>query len=159
MSVSWWSPRKRRVGFSAGRSLVLLAALAGLFAMHGMSDHGMSHGNMADGVLSSSNAHLAMSPVSPMSPMAVGASAVAAGAVEAASEAASEAVPDAGMALAMGLCLAVLAGVVVLLLGASGRWWSAGLVRAILARPRAWSPAGARDPDPPDLFALSIQRC
>ncbi|HCB07328.1 MAG TPA: DUF6153 family protein [Nocardioides sp.] len=120
----------------------MLAALAGLFAMHGLSEHGTSgHGYMED------MPTLAMS--------AVEHNATAVGALDQ-----LDAIVSAPMEHnmgSMGLCLAVL-GVALLL-------W---LLR-ITNKQRAWLyrfrtfvtaiPALARAPDPPDLYQLSIQRC
>ncbi len=66
---------------------------------------------------------------------------------------------DDGDASLAGLCLAVLAIALLGLfwLGRSARWrWVGGGVTG--RRAVVW-PAVIRDRDPPDLFALSIQRC
>jgi hypothetical protein len=129
-----------------GRLFVLLAALAGLFAMHGMSDHGTA----GPGELTAqSSAHASMDlPTS----MNVGMH------QEHGSEPPSQPQHGHDMGLA-GLCLAVLIAVLAfgVVLGrlryrALGAWL-----------PRAYAGllgfARERVPKPPDLFALSIQRC
>ena len=130
---------QRTIGSSIGRAAVLLAALAGLFAMHGLSEHGMASHTAIDAPMStmtgSSDPH-------PTANLRVG--------------------PHLGTTLgdvgtAMGICLAVLL--------AAGMWWQrraaerriirlSGLlaVTSVIA-------ARARAPDPPDLIRLSIQLC
>lgn len=79
-------------------------------------------------------------------------------------EAAGEVAPRSGAAkelldaAAAGICLAVLAGVALLLLRRV-RSWSGEVLRSLLSRAQLVLVFPARDPDPPDLFALSIQRC
>lgn len=137
----------RPIGHSVGRGLVLLAALAGLFAMHGLSDHGLGGPAVVTGD-------------APMV-MAHGGEAMAAPTLTAsAPHAPAEQPSHHGHGLEMaGLCLAVL--VAGLLIG-----WS---LRLVLRRPlSAWRPAARRlrpilawlaPSRPPDLLALSIQRC
>jgi Family of unknown function (DUF6153) len=136
---------------SAGRLLVLLASLAGIFAMHGMSDHGMAGPSE---VASTHGTRLSM-------PMPAAAADMAkAGAGPAAHSDSPPQLPIGGhdMGLA-GLCLAVLVAVLML---------SSALRRRIRHAVRAGVPpwpagiagaARARAPTPPDLFALSVQRC
>lgn len=160
---------RRRAGLPGARLLVLLAALAGLFAMHGMSDHGTmghdspeTHGPAT--ATAPTGAHAG--PVAGAHDGAFESAGIttevvteAAGAVAIAAEtvAAGDAL-DAGMHLAMGLCLAILAGAAVLALRRL-RTWSYPLTRITRNAGKALLNTRARDPDPPDLHALSIQRC
>ena len=136
----------RATGVSVGRALIMLAALAGLFSMHGLSNHGMTgHGSM-DQVAASSlptamDAHTSprsvMDDVSQLSPG------------QFVSPDMSGAMTDA--------CLAVLLAV--------GLWWaqrSRSHIQTWLSG--SWQlattiRARARAPDPPSLIRLSIQRC
>lgn len=168
----------RRAGSSGARLLVLLAALAGLFAMHGMSDHGTTHHG-------SSPTHQASQAVPAMqgtqwiqaATMAAhtASAAPAAGLHRAVHESADDReimsdlvatakvaatgdVLDDGLHVAMGLCLAILAAAVALALRRL-RTWAHPLTPALLDTLQRLLPARARAPDPPDLHALSIQRC
>ena len=130
--------------------MVLLAALAGLFAMHGMSDHGTAG---PSDLVSAHAAHLSM-------PMPVAEHDVAHTPAGPAVRSDSPYPPMGGhdMGLA-GLCLAVLVVVLVLSSALQTR-----LRSSVLTGLTAWSArnagvARARAPSPPDLFALSIQRC
>ena len=125
---------------SSVRVWVLLVALAGLFAMHGLSDHGMAGPSDVAGVVTAHAAHESM-------------------AVPAAGEAEPEPEPAGGHDMGMGgICLAVL--IAALLLGVA-------LWRSTRAAAASWPPqwlarlgsSAQRAPRPPDLFALSIQRC
>ena len=126
---------------SAVRVWVLLAALAGLFAMHGLSDHGMAGSSDVAGVVTAHAAHESM-------------------AVPAAGEAEPEPEPAGGHDMGMGgVCLAVL--IAALLLGVA--FWLRTRA-AVASRPPHGlagliSSARMHVPRPPDLFALSIQRC
>lgn len=127
------------------RVFVLLATLAGLFAMHGMSDHGT--GAHADPASDSHAAHAAMSTLPEGSEVATRSVAP----VDWGSSGHSE------MDM-VGLCLAILAGALLVVALARVR-----LVRALDSLlPRAASPrwrVAGRDRDPPSLISLSIQRC
>lgn len=116
----------------------LLLALSGLFAMHGLSDHG------ATGHLEPAGGHA-------MERATVGTLVGAAGA------AATSDSPSSHLMGMAGLCLAVLV---------AGLWWAATSLRVGWRSGRAHVPprltrpqARARAPDPPDLYRLSIQRC
>lgn len=148
MSCTGWRSTGRFAGRSAGRLLVLVAALASLFAMHGLSEHGVMHHDMAS---MSSMTTDAMSAVS-IAPIEDTAAETLAAAVDASSRALDQ---DGGMAMA--LCLAILSGLVVLLLRSRGLRTGA-LLRLVTepAETMAWT---SRDTDPPDLLVLSIQRC
>lgn len=143
-SSSRYRPSARR---SAGRLLVLLAALAGLFVMHGMSDHGAAGpGELSATTLS---AHVSMD-----APTTIG------GGVDHERGSTAPAQPSHGHDLGIaGLCLAVL--IVVLAVGvALGRQRYRAL-GAWLPRAHAGLLGFARErvPRPPDLVGLSIQRC
>jgi hypothetical protein len=155
--------RRRAPVSVVGRWLLLLAALGGLLAMHGLSDHGIG---AAVAVPSSGVA----APVTAMSP----------GTHDARSHPGThdgtEAVPSretSGGAsghhrggqhseLVVGMCLAVLAAG--LLLGVAA-WRTCRFVRlrhatsaqALAAAAALW--VRAHGPAPPDLRVLSIQRC
>ena len=140
--------RLQPLGTSVGRVLIMIVALAGLFAMHGLSDHGMGG---PDAVVEVG-----------ASPMTHGSDAMTVagrGSGMAADSPGQQPMQNHhGMGLAA-LCLAVL--VAVLLVGLSV--WRRGLrplsvwlphwrpTLLVLARPGALRP--------PDLLALSIQRC
>ncbi len=139
-------------GTSVGRVLVMVAALAGQFAMHGLADHGMGGPDAAVALdVSTSMAHGsdAMTVAGHGSGMAT----------EAAESPGRQPMQDDHDMGLVGLCLAVL--LVVLLIGLSV--WRRGLRplsgwmprwrpnRLVLARPGPMRP--------PDLVALSIQRC
>jgi hypothetical protein len=137
-----------RIGASTGRLLVLLAALGGVFAMHGMSDHGT--GGLGDQIAASSTSSHTMS--------------ISATVVDGERDIRLEvpAAPrpghDHGNEV-VGLCLAVLVAVVLLCVGLR-RWVHLDLsvcldrVRGSLTR------FGVQHvPRPPDLLALSIRRC
>ncbi len=123
------------------RPLLLLVALVGLFAMHGLSDHGASaHVSVAPAESSmSGHSMAAMSSEAP----AVGAEDDPAGHSE--------------LALA-GLCLAILVAAV-LGFGFARRRVMAYLGMWAPRLTRAWPRLPGRDRDPPDLIRLSIQRC
>jgi hypothetical protein len=134
---------------------MLLIALSGLFAMHGMSDHGvMRHGGLPHGDIMSAGASMAEPHAEPLPTGAAAIVLEAAGQVAPRSGAAKELLD----AAAAGSCLAVLAGVALLLLRRV-RSWSGEVLRSLLSRAQLVLVLPARDPDPPDLFALSIQRC
>ena len=135
-----------------GQLLVLLASLAGIFAMHGMSDHGTAG---PSGVAASHvAAHLSM-PLPAAPPDTARA--------QAGPAAYSDSPPrqpigghDMGLA---GICLAVLVAVLML----SSALWRR-LPRTMCAGLPPWparqaAVGRARAPTPPDLFALCIHRC
>jgi Family of unknown function (DUF6153) len=120
--------------------------LAGLFGMHGLDGHD------AVALGSVSQAATAGMPMSPPAAQPV---------IGGQSQPQIEAVSGAGgMDMGMAaMCIAILAGALIallrLLLGARVRpllWVLARQARAVLRHP-------GRDPDPPSLIALSIQRC
>lgn len=141
--------RRERPCVQAGRLVALLVALAGLFAMHGLSDHG------ASGRLEAAGASMVMAHGT-MLTGAVLAGHDAGGLGPPAASGLSSDGHEMGMA---GMCLAVLA--VVLLLIPTRSWRSlAGSLWAVGERSvAAVSHALARSPDPPDLILLSIHRC
>jgi hypothetical protein len=149
------TPGARRLGrplrVSVGRLLVLLVSLAGLFAMHGMSDHGTAGPSE---VASTQVVHLTM----PMPEIAPGGAKALAGPAAHTESPPQQPIGGHDMGLA-GLCLAVLVAVLLL---------SSGLLRRLRHAVRTGTPAWparivgvarARAPTPPDLFALSVQRC
>ena len=148
-----------RSGTTARRALWfggLLVLLAGIVGMHGLNTHagGMDpaahaivlHDASAAAVASSGHEAMAAA-VNEMSGPAV---TLAASAV-----AAAESGMDAGMA---GMCMAVLALALTVLLRMLGTAPALPLYRLAGAPVRRLAPH-ARDPDPPSLIHLSIQRC
>lgn len=113
------------------RALVTLVALAGLFAMHGLADHGVAGHGMAPTAHHAMSAGAGHGDPTPAAPATHG---------------------------TVELCLALLALVLLLLLGhRPGAERRTTLLPAVSTRWRA--PRRARTSDPPDLFALSVQRC
>ena len=141
--------RLQPLGTSIGRVLIMIVALAGLFAMHGLSDHGIGG---PDAVLAAGGSPAMTHGGDTMTAAGHGSGMAAQSPTQQPMQ------NDHDMGL-MSLCLAVL--VAVLLLGLS--IWRRGLrlltmwlprwrpIRLVLARPGPLRP--------PDLLALSIQRC
>lgn len=135
----------------------VLVVLAGLFGMHGLASHGVA------GIGSMTHAAMIDSPVAAIAPTAAALQSVADHAVAMHTLAGSTAMSmsdstgrdaiDLGMAA---MCVAVLGCALIALLSlrASNR------IRTVRARPPCpqWFLVD-RDPDPPSLIALSIQRC
>lgn len=140
----------RRPLSPVGRWLLLLVALGGLLAMHGLSDHGVG----GPAAVGPATTHVAMDTGTP------------------ATDPADDAVARGGAAdgpgehhggSVVGMCLAVIGAV--LLLGVVAR--RSGFITrlrhaltthlAVLTATSFW--ARARGPAPPDLRLLSIQRC
>ena len=147
---------RRRPLAAVGRWVMLLVALIGLMAMHGLSDHGV-------GGLAGSGAVRADATVA--APVA-GASAEGTHEHERAQVGDSGSGSDGGHGghggLVIGLCLAVLAAVLVLaaLVRGAGilgtlRLELSDVTRAVAAAVRA----RARGPGRPDLDVLSVRRC
>lgn len=143
------------------RLVVMLAALAGLFAMHGLSEHGvMQHDTSpmssmtadvtADVLAVGVSVADSTGPVDDLGALGALADAVV---VRGGSDLLAQ---HAGMA--MMLCLAVLAGAVVLLLRARGLPMIL-ILRSVTRSPRSVLGRTSREPEPPDLFVLSVQRC
>lgn len=163
--ISEW----RRARSSVVRLLVLFAALAGLFAMHGMSDHGFSeHGMSGTGVgpgvsnaVPPASGHAAStgSPTHHMS-APIDALRPSVGVLVSAGESAATGALglDGDLHGAMAMCLAILAAAAALILRRA--WTSAHPLTSTLLdlRERVLG-AHLRTPDPPDLHALSILRC
>lgn len=112
--------------------LLLLAALSGLFAMHGLADHGEMHGSMSP----------TMSVTSPLTPVS--------DVVDQPAHA------PAGMGDMAGGCLAVLGFALILLGLAGGTRWLATR-RTPHTRVAHRSPGAPRAP--PSLIALCVRRC
>jgi len=126
--------------------------LAGLFGMHGLDSHGMpgmeaTHAVMAGPQEAVSGGHEAMSsPAAPEEGSATTADTVTTSGYPAI---------DTGMEVT---CMAILAmALLALLRKLRGR--SARRVLWMLTRPARAPAFMGRDPDPPSLIALSIQRC
>ncbi len=114
------------------RALVLIALLGGLFAMHGLADHGTTHGGQST---ASHADHPLPSSLIPTT------------------DSSAPGHPDAGLCLAL-----LLAGLAMLF----AWWRSLQVTtydgQRLLAL-RTWSPIRARAPDPPDLTRLGLCRC
>jgi hypothetical protein len=135
------------------RALVLLATLTGLFAMHGLGDHGVTH----------SAEHLVMGTTTPAAHVQVHAPAVVdevspftATGSQLAGGREHDRLP-AGMDLT-GLCLAVLAlaGLLAIAKHGASRW--PGLARQLHQGQPAYR-AHPRTADPPDRHRLQVHRC
>ena len=134
--------RSQPVGTSIGRLLVLLTALAGLFAMHGMSDHGAVSHDLMHSVVASHQADASAG----MSLLMTEPDAASVGSPSSSSDHS-----------ALGLCSAVL-GLGLLLGLARGLWRSLSSLLSV-ERVDHWLIARPRSPDPPDLIRFAIQRC
>lgn len=128
------------------RLIMSAAALAGLFAMHGMSDHGSSHFAHAP----IGTAEMAMSHAKHVADEVSNVTEVA----STFDKTLAQGSPSMGMA---GLCLAVLAGAIIGgLLSRPHR--GVVLTRHLPLPPVSALPPGCRDRDPPCLFELSVLR-
>jgi len=144
---------QRRGRIRAARLLLIAAAFVGLFAMHGLGDHGTTHRDMAAPMPPpASTAGLSSSdhstPISGTPALAIHAN-----------EAQVEKKPGMDDTAMVGLCFAVLAGA-----GLALTWLRSSTPMAAIRR---WpyrsvpnlSATAQRDRDPPCQFELSIQRC
>jgi uncharacterized protein DUF6153 len=141
----------------------LLVVLSGLFGMHGLDNHGGEHGGaVMESVTRSAvtvPAHSAASGHEAMTGAARAATTVASASAAALGGAVTDATGHTGMDMgAAGMCMAVLVLSLLLLILSlyASRvppllWLVARAVRSPVVR--------GRDPDPPSLFRLSIQRC
>jgi hypothetical protein len=141
----------------------LLVVLGGLFGMHGLANHGGDHGgavtNSVTHAAETVPAHGGDAAHEAMTGVAHAATSVASVVTTAVVGAMSDSTGHTGMSMgATGMCMAVLVLSLLLLvlrLYASRvpplLWLVARTVRSPLVR--------GRDPDPPSLFRLSIQRC
>lgn len=143
----------RRAAPAVARLVLWVGAFAGLFAMHGLNDHGVSHeiSHHSSAVVAASSdtghaghGHLAPAVSSPD------------GGVGRLGLAGQEGPSPEGMA---SLCLAVLAVAVFLVVAVVVRrpWGVLGR-RSASGQPGTATPLG-RERDPPCLYRLSIQRC
>ena len=132
------------------RLVVLVAALLGVFAMHGLAAHGAMHppvsgDSVAGAVVDAVHVEHGGATVEALTE-----GSVSVGARDA---------PDHGDSALMALCLALLATALIVLLGLRVR----GRLTRLRGPERATSTtlrlAARRDRDPPCLPALSIQRC
>ena len=137
----------------------LLVILGGLFGMHGLDNHGGAGMDTVARAGMAVPAHGAASGHPAMTGATREAAAVAAIATQAVATAATDAAGHEGMDMdATGMCMAVL---VLSLLALILRLY-ASRVRPLLwldDRPERSPMARGRDPDPPSLLRLSIQRC
>ena len=129
---------------TAARLAMLVVALGGLFAMHGMSDHGTAH-HAVSGAEHAANRH--------SSPVAEGALTDEPKAAEVAEKSSSGSSSTGGLAA---VCMAILV--------AAAGWGlqrrRAGSVNPVLGtRSETTSRARGRDRDPPSLVQLAIHRC
>ena len=150
---SWGTTTVRRALWSTG----LLILLAGLFGMHGLGSHAGGMGPELHPMSSAAVASAAVAPT-PGAQDVVGAGARDVADSTLAVSAALVQVPLVGDMASTAMCMAVLAVGLTLLLRSLGdvpalrRYrWATTLARVLM------SPG--RDPDPPSLIVLSIQRC
>jgi len=147
----------------------LIVVLAGLFGMHGLSGQrsGLSGGHGAAGMNMQTTASPALMAASAMSMDASDLAAIPTGIVSdaglSAGNQAEDLIDDAtgsghgGMAMGA-MCLAILGAAVLALVRLLQRARVAPVVWRLPRPARAIVPRG-RDPDPPSLIKLSIQRC
>lgn len=146
----------------------LFVVMGGLFGMHGLADHGTGEMSaMAPAVTGTAahpgDAHALMPSLATMDAVhtviiavAGATTEMAADGVEQSGQVATSGAPSGHQM--MGLCLAVLAvGLLLLLALLVGRRARGFFVRLDMGR--VLSPPVDRDPDPPSLATLSIRRC
>lgn len=132
------------------RRLLAVAALLGLFAVHGLVPHGSVHADRVADALSAastSSHHLATAVLMGESDVAV--VTIADG---------DDGTPVGALVGLAGMCVAVLLIGLVLTVRLRGGLAVGGSARASV-QARAHPPRARRDPDPPRVLALSIQRC
>jgi len=155
---------KRPSGLYVPHWALLLCVLGGLFAMHGLGNHGtMRHESGNAGGTGAETAHARVTPsalsaveVQPASD--IGAVAITAWASEELQSHNLKGAADSQSTGMAGLCLAVLGGLLLLwnLRGRRREWLlPPPVARVTITRPRA----ARRDRDPPSLIYLSIHRC
>ena len=151
--------RASREGAPAGTSWLLLGlVLAGLFAMHGLGTHGTHSPHGTDPLTGTTMSSAAPAGVSHEShALGHGHAMASVGADALAAVVAGAGGGQAG-GLLLGLCAAVLAATVGLLLTLIARSGLTPLRRPEPAPVGLRTPRG-RDPDPPDLARLSVRRC
>ncbi|MCW2761598.1 MAG: hypothetical protein JWR85_1799 [Marmoricola sp.] len=139
----------------------LLVVLAGLFGMHGLDNHGgagidaMSHAAMGVPAAGVAPVHVAIPGADQVSAAIAVVASDAGDRVAALTGSTGHPGMDMGAA---GMCMAVL--VLSLLIFIMGRYANRSRpVLWLLARPVRSPWVRGRDPDPPSLFRLSIQRC
>lgn len=144
----------------------LIVVLAGLFGMHGLS--GLSSGHGAAGMNVQTKAPQALMAASSMSMDVSELAAIPTGIVSDAGLLAGNQAEDlleaatgsghGGMAMGA-MCLAILGAAVLALLRLLDRARVAPVVWSLPRRPAGAIVPRGRDPDPPSLIKLSIQRC
>jgi hypothetical protein len=146
---------RSRIGLRG--ALLLFALLGGLFAMHGLADHGTTHGGRAGDHAGSR--HIGAGVGEATAELAAAGRGGGGGGKTTANLATPP--PGAGHqghpegAICLGLLVAGLA----LLFARFRRTLSCREAATELLVARAWSPIRARAPDPPDLTRLGICRC
>ena len=149
-----WSDNRRTCRV---RLVLLLVALGGLLAMHGLSDHGSGgHPAMTEvgDRMAADASSMAMSAGTVANVTPTAHAAASAADVVVATDSAGRGLDEMGMA---GGCLAFLTGLLVHLLLVRRSWPAAGFFGTTGLRERI--PVFRRDPDPPGRFVLSVQRC
>lgn len=127
------------------RWLVIVGALMGLFAMHGLADHGTMHPRPEAAPGASMEMPTETSRAHDVEPAAVPRE--------------RDPVPAPSSDLLIGLCMAVVAAALGWLVAGRPTGQTTAILRHRLVQ-IVRTPAGARrDRDPPCLFSLSIQRC
>lgn len=152
--ISTGSPSSRQTPLqTAARLAALLVALVGLFAMHGLADHGSAgHGSMP-GMTAEVLPGLAAADGhgdSHATPATSGATAD----VWASQPAGDHS--DSGL---VELCLAIVAALMLFAAGALFSWGRLTIATLLAAQRQTAAWVRARDPVPVDLTLLCIQRC
>ena len=155
-------PHRARHRLPAARALLLLSALVGLFAMHGLSDHGASHLDLHTtgeaGLWSVSGGQHTMGQ-SHGSAAGSGVGTVAPGAQD--EKSTGDTGLPGGLGVVVGLCLAVigLVGLAVSLVALRRRQRDAHSLDAVRGVPCPGSSLRIRTTDPPDRYRLQVHRC
>jgi hypothetical protein len=128
------------------QAAILFALIAGLFAMHGLADHGTSHAMVSEPGMAMHS--LVDSPIAMAMP-----------APYAAATARSSSLPGSGSGPMAAMCVVALLVGLALVLALSGRAEALRYAVQRAAPSCTWSALRSRAPDPPDLTRLGLCRC